>query len=143
MSMRIVRPVTAFNTSRRAKETPALLAPDHLAWIRTLPSVISGRSPCEAAHLNYADRRFGKPERGKGTKADDCWVLPLTEDEHRSGPDAQHRTGKEREWWERHGIDATTLASRLWAVSGDTDSAVEIINQARIDAAAEMRRRRS
>ncbi len=128
---RIVRPDTAFNTSRRAKEVSDLRAPDHIAWIHKLPSVISGQMGCEAAHINFADRRFGKPERGKSKKADDCWVLPLTVLEHRDGPDAQHKTGKEREWWERQGIDATTLAMRLWAVSGDTDAGILIINTAR------------
>lgn len=143
MNFRIQRPPTAFDTSRRAKETKRVEAPDHLAWIRTLPSVISGKMGCEAAHINYADRRFGKPERAKGRKADDSWSLPLTEQEHRTGPDAQHNTGHEREWWERHGIDATTLAMRLWAVSGDTEAAVVIINQFRQMARAEVARRRA
>lgn len=140
MSSRIVRPESAFNTSRRAKETPALRAPNHLAWIGTLPSAISGRMGCEAAHVSFADRRFGKPERGKSTKADDNWTLPLTPDEHRDQHACKH--GGERDWWLARGIDATTLASRMWAVSGDSESAIEILNQSRIEAAAELRRRR-
>ena len=139
--MRIVRDPEAFSTSRRAKEAKDVRDPRHLAWIRTLPSVISGRYGCEAAHISYADRRYGKPERGKGTKAGDDFTLPLTPEEHQHGPDAQHRckAGGERDWWLRHGIDATALATRLWAVSGDTGAALAVINQARIDAAAIIR----
>ncbi|WPE19850.1 hypothetical protein [Shinella zoogloeoides] len=139
MAMRINRDITAFDTSRRAKESKDVRDSRHLAWIRTLPSVVSGRLGCEAAHISFADRRFGKPERARGRKAGDDWVLPLTAEEHRTGPEAQHRTGKEREWWESRGIDATTLATRLWAVSGDTEAAIRIINQAKL-MAAEMRR---
>ena len=126
---RVNRPATAFDTSRRAKEVSELRAPNHISWLHQLPSVISGRLGCEAAHISFADRRFGKPERGKSKKADDNWTLPLTADEHRD----QHacKQGGERDWWERHGIDATTLASRLWAISGDTEAAILIINTAR------------
>lgn len=131
MALRIVRPDTAFATSRRAKEVEPVRAPDHLAWIRTLPSVVSGEFGCEAAHLNFADQRYGKPERGKGKKADDRWVLPLTAEEHRTGPHAQHRTGAERKWWDDQGIDATTLANDLWRVSGDREAAERIIKEIR------------
>ena len=122
---------TAFSSSRRAKETERVDNPNHRAWICTLPSVISGEYGCECAHINYRDKRFGKPERGKGTRASDRFVLPLTPDEHRTGPQAQHKTGHERQWWEAQGIDATTLADDLWRVSGDTEAAIEIINHAR------------
>lgn len=131
MANRVVRPDTAFATSRRAKESKDVRDPRHLAWIASLPSVISMRTPCEAAHISYADRRFGKPERGKGKKAGDDWCLPLTADEHRTGPNAQHKTGRERDWWDSHGIDATALATRLWGVSGDTEAATQIILTAR------------
>ncbi|WP_202306616.1 hypothetical protein [Mesorhizobium sp. L-8-10] len=103
--------------------------PRHLAWIRTLPSVISGTHGCVAAHINFADRRYGKPERGKSKKADDRFVLPITPWEHTDGPDAQHRTGKEKAWWAARGIDATTLANDLWRVSGDTEAAMAILRE--------------
>lgn len=124
---RMPRAETAFATSRRAREIEEVRDPRHLAWIRDLPSAVSGRLGCVAAHINYADKRFGKPERAKSKKADDRWVLPLTTDEHTDGPDAQHKTGKEREWWASHGIDATTLANDLWAVSGDREAALTIL----------------
>lgn len=131
MAYAIKRATTAFATSRRAREVEPVHAPDHLAWIRSLPSVISGHFGCEAAHINFADARFGKPERAKGKKADDRWVLPLSPEEHRTGPGAQHKTGKERDWWDSQGIDATTLANDLWRVSGDTEAAIRIIMNAR------------
>jgi len=131
MAWAVPRLPTAFPDTRRARDVEPVRAPDHLAWIRTLPSVVSGQYGCEAAHINFADRRFGKPERGKGTKADDRWVLPLTPEEHRTAPDAQHKTGRERAWWDAHGIDATTLANDLWRVSGDTEAAIAIILKAR------------
>lgn len=134
MGSRIVRDPAAFNTSRRAKETEAVKSAPHLDFIRSLPSVLSGRSPCEAAHINFADRRYGKPERGKGTKADDCWTLPLTAAEHRDGPNAQHRTGNEERWWTEQGIDACALAARLWAVSGDFEAGTLIVETARVQA---------
>ncbi|WP_416066058.1 hypothetical protein ACK9YZ_06820 [Rhizobium sp. ZK1] len=127
----IRRPPTAFADTRRAKEVTEIRDPRHLAWIASLPSVISGAFGCEAAHVNFPDKRFGKHMRGKGTKAGDNWTLPLLPEEHRTGPDAQHKTGHEQAWWESHGIDANTLADRLWRVSGDTAAAINIIMEAR------------
>lgn len=131
MASRYPRPETAFATSRRARDVEPVKSPNHLAWIRTLPSAVSGQLGCVAAHINYADPRYGKPERAKGRKADDRWVLPITPLEHTDGPDAQHKTGRERDWWQRHGIDATTLANDLWRVSGDTEAAELILRNAR------------
>lgn len=48
----------------------------YLAWVRTLPSVLSGRSPCDAHHL------VGHGLKGKGGKVSDMLVIPLTRDEH-------------------------------------------------------------
>ncbi|CDX26946.1 conserved hypothetical protein [Mesorhizobium plurifarium] len=130
MASRVAPSKTAFRTSARAREVEPVKNARHLAWIRTLPSAVSGHEGCVAAHLNFADRRYGKPERGKGKKADDRWVLPLTPYEHTDGPDAQHRTGKEKAWWDARGIDATTLANDLWRVSGDTETALVILQEA-------------
>lgn len=138
MGSKIRQPKTAFRTSRRARDVEPVKNSAHLAWLRTLPSAVSGMEGCEVAHINYADKRYGKPERGKSTRADDRWCLPLTSLEHRDGPDAQHRTGHERAWWERHGIDATALASDLWRVSGDTDAALLILAHARLQRSAKL-----
>ena len=129
MAFAFKRPDTAFADTRRAKEVEEIRNPLHLKWIASLPAVISGAMGCEAAHINFPDKRFGKHMRGKGTKVGDNWTLPLLPEEHRTGPAAQHKTGKEKDWWESHGIDANTLADRLWRVSGDTAAAIVIINQ--------------
>ncbi|MBB3565854.1 hypothetical protein FHX06_007227 [Rhizobium sp. BK512] len=84
-----------------------------------------GAFGCEAAHVNFPDERFGKHMRGKGTKVGDNWTLPLLPEEHRTGPDTQHKIGHEQAWWESHGIDANTLADRLWRVSGDTAAVIK------------------
>lgn len=131
MAFAIRRPDTAFPDTRRAKEIAEIRDPRHLAWIASLPSVLSGAFGCEAAHVNFPDKRFGKHMRGKGTKAGDNWTLPLLPEEHRTGQYAQHRTGHEEAWWQSHGIDANTLADRLWRVSGDTEAAIMIITEAR------------
>lgn len=131
VGFRIVRPVTAFPDTSRAKEVEEIRDPRHLAWIASLPSVISGAYGCEAAHVSFPDKRFGKHMRGKSTKAGDNWTLPLTPEEHRTGPNAQHKTGYEEQWWRDQGIDANTLADRLWRVSGQTEAAITIILSAR------------
>lgn len=125
MGFRVVPQPTAFNTSRRAKEAMEVRDPRHLAWIRTLPCVVTGKYGCEAAHISFADARFGKPERARGKKAGDDWTVPLSPDAHRD----QH-SRNERKYWADQGIDVTTLASRLWGVSGDTEAGIAIIRQA-------------
>lgn len=75
------------------------------AWIRTLPSAVSGLSACEAAHTGT--------DGGTAEKASDYSCVPLTSEEHRE----QHRIGMKafarkyrlnyariaaqlnREWW--------------------------------------------
>lgn len=126
MASRIAKPETAFATSRRAKESKEIRDPRHLAWIRTLPCAVTGRHGCEAAHISFADRRYAKPERGKGKKAGDDWAVPLSPEMHRD----QHASN-EKAWWEARGIDATALATRLWAVSGNTEEALLLLESAR------------
>ena len=55
---------------------------DYKAWIRTLPSVVSGKGPCEACHTGT--------DGGMGEKASDYSCLPLTPAEHRE----YHQIGK-------------------------------------------------
>ncbi len=42
-------------------------------WISDQPSIVSGRGPCENVHVRNG---------GKGRKADACWIVPLTFEEH-------------------------------------------------------------
>ena len=55
----------------------------YLAWIRTLPSAVSGAYGCEAAHTGS--------DGGMRQKASDYSAIPLTHDEHME----LHRIGRE------------------------------------------------
>ena len=56
---------------------------DYRSWVRSLPSVISGLFPCDAAHTGS--------DGGMGMKASDYSCIPLTRVEHCE----LHRIGKE------------------------------------------------
>jgi hypothetical protein len=74
------------------------------AWIRTLPSVVSGRTPCEACHTGV--------DGGMSMKASDLSCLPLTGQEHRE----YHRIGK-RAFAHRYRLDypdLVVLLNRQW-----------------------------
>jgi hypothetical protein len=75
---------------RKPRRGPARDA-KYRAWIRTLPSVVSGQGPCEAAHTGT--------DGGMSQKASDYSCVPLTMPEHRE----YHQIGK-REFEKRHGI---------------------------------------
>ena len=70
------------------------------AWIRSLPSPVSGQSGCEAAHTGT--------DGGMRQKASDYSRIPLTPEEHRE----YHAIGK-KEFSERHGLDIDALVKRL------------------------------
>ncbi len=98
----------------------------HLAWLRTLPSLVRGEGPVEAAHIRYADFQRGKRQTGMGEKPDDMWAVPLAASAHRQ----QHSTS-ERRFWEAHGIDPILIAAFLWLHSGDNEAGRTIIANAR------------
>lgn len=93
----------------------------HLAFVRSLGCVIC-EAPAEAAHIRYADPRYGKPQAGTGQKPGDEWTVPLCANHHRLHDKAQHRMN-ERAFWKLHEIDATSLALHIWNNSGDVDGA--------------------
>lgn len=64
------------------------------AWIRTQPSIVSGRTPCEAHHEDILK------SGGTGCKGHDCQCIPLTAEEHRE----RHQTGKDT-FYNKYGID--------------------------------------
>jgi hypothetical protein len=92
----------------------------HLANIRKLPSIVSGRTPCEAHHLRIKD------ERGVGMKATDRWAVPLTRDEHQRVHEVGSRM--EEQWFAERGIDAVALAIALWTLRGDLDAMRRVID---------------
>lgn len=97
--------------------------PRHLAFIRSLPSVISGQMGCDACHLRMGDPRYRKPTTGKSQKPDDAFTLPMTRDEH----EMQHGMS-ERAFWLMQGVDDPCgLAFQLYQITGDVDAAERLI----------------
>lgn len=102
---------------------PRVTVENHLAWIRTLPCLITNSvRDIQAAHIRYADPRYGKRPTGMGEKASDMWAVPLAPDVH----EEQHGEG-ERGFWAESGFDPLLVAAALWANTGDTDTAVVIL----------------
>ena len=64
MAFAIARPQTAFSLDKSGKETASFKDDRHLAFIRTLPSVVSGTFGCEACHI-----RSGSPAHNTGKDA--------------------------------------------------------------------------
>ncbi|MGE0290636.1 MAG: hypothetical protein AB7I42_25145 [Bradyrhizobium sp.] len=96
--------------------------PKYLDWIRTLPCIVTGRAPVEAAHISYREDRYGKLGRGLGSKESDQWAIPLCPEEHRR----QHSMN-EREFWRSVGIDPCIVAMALHAAFPNTERALLVI----------------
>lgn len=123
----IRRPDTAFsNAPSKGQKRPRKENVDHLKWIRTLPCVITGKHPVEAAHIRYADPAYGKRETGKAEKPDDAFVVPLHPDLHRE----QHSMN-EQVFWAKYRIDPIKVALALSHASGDDDQAKSILERSR------------
>lgn len=119
------RAPTAFSLGAGGKQKrPRVTEEQHLRWLRTLPCVITGGRPVDAAHIRYSDPARGKYETGKNEKPGDRWALPVRSDLHR----AQHE-GSERLFWIRHGLDPIEIALALWGATGDDDAAEAIIRE--------------
>ena len=123
MSYRLSVPDTAF------RSTPAKAKPKrsraYLEWLHELPCAITGASPVDAAHLSAASPFYGHFGRGKGQKADDRWILPLSPEMHRD----QH-AGSEMAFWTRHGINPHRLAlvlHALWEQGVSADYAATVM----------------
>ena len=126
MGYRFVNPHadTAFSLDKTDKDQGRIKDEKHLAFIRTLPSILSGQMGCEAAHIRYGDPRHRKRKTPLARKPDDCFVIPLTPEEHRS----QH-SENERQWWAQKGIDPIQVALDLYDVSGNTQAALKVIRK--------------
>ncbi len=121
----IQRPSTAFSLST-GKKRPRKESVDHLRWVRTLECLVTGKRPADAAHIRYADPKYGKRETGRGEKPHDMFTVPL----HRSEHDAQHAQN-ELEYWKSKGIDPIQVALALYGASGDDEAAEIILREAR------------
>ena len=129
MGYAIRRHPEAFSLDKSGKDTASFKDERHLAFIRTLPSAVSGVYGCEACHIRTGSAAHNKKATGKAQKPSDCWTVPLTPDEHRD----QH-SGAEMAFWNRYGINPFTLAADLYAVTGDREAAEQIITRARTGA---------
>lgn len=114
----------------KGKKRPRKESHSHLDFIRSLPCLVSGEWPVHAAHIRYAEPRYGKAETGISRKPDDRWAVPLAPRFHTDGPEAQHKAG-ERAWWAERGIDPCQVALALWGSTGDHHTALVIIEEAR------------
>lgn len=127
VAYKLPRPATAFSLSPgRGKRKPREKDDKHLAWLRTLPCIITGQRPVEACHVRYADPRFGKFHAGAGEKPHDKWAVPMLAALHREQHD-----GNERLFWAKYGIDPVQVASALYAESGNDEAAYVILRTAR------------
>lgn len=122
----IPRDPEAFSLSTGKKKRPRKQDDAHLRWIRTLPCLVTGKRPADAAHVRYAAPSYGKREVGGGEKPDDRWAVPL----HRSEHTVQHSLD-EREYWESKSIDPCSVALALFGMSGDDEAAEVILREAR------------
>lgn len=102
--------------------------PKHLAWLRTLPSIIRGEGRIEAAHIRFGDIAYGKRQTGMGERPDDCWCLPLAAHVHHY---EQHKMN-ERAFWLQHEIDPILIAALLFCHSGDDHAGTTVIRNAKV-----------
>lgn len=126
MAFAVRREPTAFSLDKSSRATSSFKDEAHLAFIRKLPSVVSGAFGCDACHIRTGSPQHNKKMTGKSQKPSDCWTLPLTREEHV----AQH-AGNELAFWRSHSIDPFQLAIDLYSVSGDIEAATAIILKAR------------
>ncbi|MGH0004484.1 hypothetical protein ACQU0X_30840 [Pseudovibrio ascidiaceicola] len=127
MGFRFLPPKTAFSLDPSSKVTKQMKDEGHLAFVRKLPCLITGRYGVDPCHVRYGDPVHRKPKTGKARKPDDCWVVPMIREEH----DKQHGMS-EPLFWKQQGIDPLAVARDLYAVSGDEEAAKRILTVARV-----------
>jgi hypothetical protein len=77
----------------------------HIARIKAMPCLVSGKRPVDCHHLMKApDKRCRRDHR---------WVVPLHRDLHNGGPDSVHGCGTEARFEVRHGFQRGYLVA--WA----------------------------
>jgi hypothetical protein len=77
----------------------------HLRAVSRKACLICGKEPSDPHHL-----KFSQP-RAIGRKVSDEYVVPLCRSHHRQ----LHRSGNEKSWWDRMGIDPLPVAAALWS----------------------------
>jgi hypothetical protein len=76
----------------------------HIKFVASRPCLVCGRKPADPHHLRFAQ------VRALGRKVSDEFTVPLCRTHHRE----LHRTGNEAGWWAKVGIDAVSIARKLW-----------------------------
>jgi hypothetical protein len=85
------------SSRRRPRRGPAR-SPKYRRWIRSLPSLLSGRPHCQACHTR---------NNGTGSKGSDFTCVPLTVEEH-----AEYDSGREA-FETRYGVCMAEIVTRL------------------------------
>ena len=89
----------------------------HLEFVAGLPCCVCGSEPVQVHHV----LRSG--EHAMGRRSGDNWAIPLCFGCHNS----LHMDGSEGRWCAERGIHAEALATGLYAASGDTEAALDVI----------------
>ncbi len=76
----------------------------HLKFVASQPCLVCGRSPADAHHLRFTQRR------GMGLKVSDEFTVPLCRVHHRD----LHSCGNEIAWWKKRSIDPVAMSQALW-----------------------------
>ncbi|WP_310619644.1 DUF968 domain-containing protein [Flexibacterium corallicola] len=126
MAFQFRRPASAFSLDPSGKKQKRLEDPKHLAFIRTLPCLITGKYGVDACHIRYADPLYRKAGTPKARKPDDAWTVPMVREKH----DEQHSM-EERLFWRKYNMNPLEIAYALHEVSGDPSAAKKIIEIAR------------
>jgi hypothetical protein len=114
---------TGFGLQPTGKQSKRVKDGAYLDFIRQLPCIVTGRFPVEAAHISFAEPRYGKLGRGKGSKESDCWTVPLCTEEHR-----RQSNMNERAYWDSVGIDPCVVAAFLFIAYPSEERAMLVIN---------------
>ena len=110
------------------KRHPRVKDDGYLAFLHSLPCIVTGRVGVEAAHIRFGSLPHGKRPTGMSEKPDDRWAVPMSPEEHRT----QH-TMSERGYWSGKGIDPLVTAALLWSAfhADDLDGAISVCQSAR------------
>jgi len=98
---RIDKNLLPIGTERRLRDKA------HLQFVASHSCLVCGQHPSQAHHLTFAQRRW------LSMKVSDEFTVPLCVIHH----DELHRTGPERAWWTRQGLDPRAIAAKLWMKS--------------------------
>jgi len=126
MGFEIRKEDTAFSRDKHSKATKRVELPKHLAFIRKLPSVISGKRPCDACHIRFGSPTHKKQHTPKARKPDDWWVVPMTREEH-----TRQHSMNEQDFWKEQGLDPHEVAIMLYAMTEEHQRAVDYIESLR------------